>query len=169
MSDPLHRMPNLQEMEKKLKGTMSIKAYVSPIKDYIQPKLVNIATKIDADDPEFAPNLSPTPEILLKACIPSQPDGTIVTHALSFRSQAIVDCGFSMEIPAGYRAVIRGLPNLQSRGGYVIDARTETVGMHRVKVFAHNLGREIMVIKHGDPIASMTLEPVFFFDWVSPA
>ena len=36
----------------------------------------------------------------------------------------------------------------------------------RVKVYVTNVGRHIIVVKPGDDIAQMTIEPLHLFDWV---
>jgi hypothetical protein len=158
------RAVDLKELER-LKGTMSTKAYMSPIKDYVQPKLGNVVTKIQAADPSFVPDLTPCPEVVLKAFIPLMVSET-QSQSLTFRSSVVIDCGFSLELPASYRVRVNYLPELLMRGGYSAACEQHTSGMFRMKVWLHNLGREILVIKHGDPIAIMTVEPTYFFDWV---
>jgi dUTPase len=131
----------------------------SSIQDYTEPPVNKVVTKITADDPAFIPKYSDNSvSVDLMAFIPADQNIT-----LPHRGTAIVDCGVNIELSRGYKAVISANPELASHGLNCSNSPDVTNG--RVRVILNNIGKEILVIKRGDKIAKMTLEPAYFFEW----
>lgn len=87
---------------------------------------------------------------------------------LNHRSVAKVDCGFSMEIPEGYKACVAARSGWASRGLIVANGpgQIDSDYRDRVKVIVGNVGKENpIVIKHGDRIGQMWIQEVFQIDW----
>lgn len=83
--------------------------------------------------------------------------------------RAIISTGFCIALPIGYEAQIRprsglaikkGIGILNSPGTIDADYRGE------VKIIILNMGREPFVIKRGDRIAQMVIQPVIAAQWV---
>lgn len=152
----------------KRKGEVSTILQSSPAQDYEAPKFHTVLTKIVVDDKSFIPQYAPDAScVTLMANI--EPDHAGLRRAtLSHRTTATIDCGLSMELSANYRAVVKAIPDLANRGltinesPYVIDRSNHG----RVCVTVTNVGKEIIVINHGDPVAEMYVEPVYEFKWV---
>lgn len=132
----------------------------SPASDYAVPHVSKVATKIDPVEPDFIPKPSEIPNstaVTVAAKLDSQ-------LRLSHRSSAEVDCGFSMELPAGFRAVVSAVPDLASKGLMV--TTPDFYGEGPVKVNVMNVGREILTIDHKQAFASMLVQPMCSFDWI---
>jgi dUTP pyrophosphatase len=133
------------------------------------PNPFKIATNIVVDDPMFLPKY----QTLGSACVDlvanlkfDDPNKKLIQ--LPYRCTTVVDCGFSMEIPFGYKATISARSGLASKGLTVANApgQVDSDYRGRVKVILVNVGKEIIVINHGDRIAQMAIEPVYTFDWL---
>jgi len=135
----------------------------NPIKDFVAPLLHKVATKITADDPVFIPQYSSNPvSVDLIANIP--PDlandrKIIIPH----RGTAIIDCGVTIELSPGYKAVINANQDWAKRGLNCSHSTHITTG--RVKIIVNNTGKETILVKHLDKIAQMIVEPIYVFDW----
>jgi dUTPase len=146
-----------------MEETNKKKVKVSPVatkslaKDYISPNLYKVATEIRPDDGMFVPKYvsSDSSCVDLLANIKE-------TLRLAHRGTATIDCGFSMKLPSGYKAEFSSNPALAARGLVVATGHYED----RVVVTVSNQGREIIVINRGDPIAQMSVEPKYTFDWM---
>jgi dUTP pyrophosphatase len=153
----------------------------TPAKIYCTEPVSNkILTKIIVDDPKFTPQYQ-TEDAACCDLIANLETPVSLAH----RCGVLVDCGFSMEIPVGYKAVIVGRSGLSSKGLVVPNAPVRAFGpwehidlmipnspgqidsdyRGRVKVFLLNVGREIMVVKPGDRVAQMYIEEVKKFDF----
>ncbi len=86
---------------------------------------------------------------------------------LTSRTMAIIDCGFTMELPWGWEANISARSGWASRGLIVTNAPglIDPDFRGRVKVLVANIGKEILVINHGDRIAQIKPVPVYKFRW----
>jgi dUTP pyrophosphatase len=73
-----------------------------------------------------------------------------------------------MQLPAGYKACISARSVLANKGLIVTNApgQIDSDYRGRVKVVVTNVGKEIVVIEHGDRFAQMWVEPVYLFEWV---
>jgi len=139
----------------------------SVAKDYTPVCAITVPVKIVADEgftPEYQTGGSVCVD--LAACLP--PDHTGQKQlTLPHRSGAVIDAGFSMELPKGYRASITARSGLASKGLMIANAPgiIDSDYRGRVRVSVINVGKEIIVIKHGDRIAQMAIEPVYLFDF----
>ena len=157
------------EKQAKLKGTILKKNLPkSPVKDFYLNS-TTIPVKIVADDPMFIPQYATegAANCDLVANVPVDGNGNrqvSVTH----RGVILVDCGFSMEIKPGYKAVIMARSGWASKGVVVTNApgQIDEDYRGRIKVIVGNFGTNNPVtIKHGDRIAQMAIVPVWKFDW----
>ncbi len=127
-----------------------------------------VPARIVPDDPVFIPmyRTAGSAAADLVANIPPDAVGNRLIRLLPGHIETI-DCGFSMALEPGWEAQIRCRSGLAQRGVQV----TNGVGTidddyrGRVGVILNNVGKEIVVIKHGDRIAQMALKPVYHFGW----
>jgi dUTPase len=127
----------------------------SAAKGYVQSFLHKVATNIVVDEEAFMPTYmgdSPTVSIRAKLDGPTR---------LPHRAMQTIDCGFSMELPPGYKAVFEAAVSLKAKGMFVVDSTS-----NRVTVTVLNAGREIVPISNGDVVAEMSIQPVYLFDWM---
>ena len=148
---------------KKKKVTVVSKLPPNPAQDYTQPTFHKVATQIEADDPMFVPEYSYAGATGVSLVANITESGGLVR--LPHRGCYVVDCGFSMGLPAGYRAEVTASATWANKG--LILANADYQG--RVKVAVLNAGKEIIVINHGDRFAQMTISPVYLFDWILSA
>ena len=141
----------------KLMGSVRTAAYRSPALDYDTPVLQKVAAKIKAVDKAFLPAESGA--AILKAYIPS---GAPIQ--MPFRTLVEVDCGVDIDLPAGYKLNIQALPGLSAKGVFV--THNKVLGSSRVKVYVTNMGREIIMLRNADQIATVEVEQMCFFDWI---
>jgi len=133
----------------------------SPAKDWTSPSVQKVATEIIVDEPVFFPDVDGN-YVVLKANIPEDAAGRkIIT--LTHRTTEVVDCGFSMKLPPGYRKEISAIESWANRGLVVT---VPFVDDEKVKVMVTNVGKEIIVIQNYDSIARMVTLPVYMFDWL---
>jgi len=139
----------------------------SVAKDYTPICAITVPVKIVADE-GFMPQYQTGGSVCvdLAACLTTYHTGQKQV-TLPHRSGAVIDAGFSMELPKGYRATITARSGLASKGLMVCNAPgiIDSDYRGRVKVSVINVGKEIIVIKHGDRIAQMAIEPVYLFDF----
>ena len=139
----------MQEKDKpKKKGTLTSIMPRSPVRHYQPPMLHNIATKIVVDDMQFLPKYQDNAayaDLMASHDIQLAAEGT-----------AIVDCGFYMEIPSGYKVVVRSKTSL-----HVV----EWENSHAFEVTVYNPGPSEQEREWGSVFAQMHLEPVYRFDW----
>jgi dUTPase len=133
----------------------------SGAKEYVEPSFSKVATEIKAEDESFIPEIV-NGSAELRADL-SEYESEFVSMA--YRTTIEIDCGFSVTIPPGYRAVVNSIPSMASRGLVVTNTPDITEG--RVKVYLTNVGKEIVKISHADKFAHMTLYPVYGFEWLT--
>jgi dUTP pyrophosphatase len=136
-----------------------------PAKDFAEPMLHKVVTKIVVDDPMFIPQYK-TEGAACVDLVANIPEGEI---RLNHRNTIKIDCGFSMQLKPGWKANIRARSGLATQGLVVtngpgcIDA--DYTG--RVQVIVTNVGNvNPITLRHGDRIAQMEIESVFRFDWL---
>lgn len=123
----------------------------TPAKNYFGPSISKVPVVLEADSDEFRPaGVFPDGSAEIFANIPS---GGIT---LPRGGQEVVDCGFSVVLPAGFRCVVTS-----SVPGVLIDL----IDCKRFKVTAINLGGETN-LKHGEPIGRIKVEPIYLFEWI---
>lgn len=121
-----------------------------PATSFTAPEIKSVAIEIDADDHDFIPTY-PSGENAADL-LANIPNGEV---SLSSGSSEIVDCGFSMKIPAGYKCSVSSvIPNLFMN---FLDS-------DRVEVRAFNAGDET-VLHHKQIIGKIWVEPVYLFEW----
>ena len=77
--------------------------------------------------------------------------------------RALVPCGFSMALPAGYEAQVRPRSGLAIRSGVTCLNAPGTIDADyrgHVQVVLANLGSEPVVVRRGDRIAQLVVAPV---------
>jgi len=126
-----------------------------------------VPVKIVADE-GFVPQYQTEGSVCVDLAASVPPDHAGIKQiTLPHRASAVIDCGFCMELPKGYRASITARSGLASRGLMVSNSPgiIDSDYRGRVKVAVINVGKEIIVIKDGDRIAQMAIEPVYLFDF----
>lgn len=155
------------QLETEVKKVKKIAKAKPVVKDslaasYLNPNLYSVATKIVVDDLEFLPRYQTAGAacVDLKAYIKEK-------ITLPHRCTEVIDCGFSMQIPPGYKACVSARSGLASKGLIISNSpgQIDSDYRGRVKVIATNVGKEIIVIEPGFRIAQMWIEPVYTFDW----
>jgi hypothetical protein len=129
------------------KAFVSSRLPKSPAMDYVRPEIRRVAASISADEEFFMPKCSASDG---RAEVFANIPGDI---ELEHGAMTVVDCGFEMTLPAGYRISARGV----SGGLFVSLADSK-----RVKISVFN-GGEKCVLQDRSPIAKICIEPVYFF------
>jgi hypothetical protein len=124
----------------------------TPAKDYSRPSVMKVAVAVKADSEEFMPTACDASG----ACdiVANIPSGEI---RMNEGSTSVIDCGFSIEIPPGYRCSVSS-----SISGLIL----EMVEAQRFKVNAINLG-QATILRDRDVIGRIWIEPVHFFEWIT--
>jgi dUTP pyrophosphatase len=127
-------------------------------------KTINkIKTKIVAENEDFIPQYKTDGAACcdLKAFCPN---GDMF---IGIGETAKIDCGFKMQMPAGYEAQIRSRSGLASKGIFVTNGigtiDSDFVG--NLCVLLTNLSKEVFVVKCRDRIAQMAVKPIYYFDF----
>lgn len=125
----------------------------SPATGYVRPEILKIAVEIKADSDDFIPQYDHgCNEANLIANIPFG-NGEIV---LKEDNSEIIDCGFQIKLPVGYRCKISS-----SIPGIFL----ELVNSNRLKVNAFNFSEKV-VLHHLQKIGTIWIEPIYLFDWI---
>jgi hypothetical protein len=123
-----------------------------PANGFIAPDLKKVATEIRADDEDFLPEYGRgenAAELLANI-----PEGKM---SIASGMCEIVDCGFSLKIPAGYKcAVSSNIPSLF----------LSLIGSERIRLNVFNAG-DHMVLQHKQSIGKIWIEPVYLFEWIT--
>jgi dUTP pyrophosphatase len=77
-----------------------------------------------------------------------------------------IKCGFSMNIPFGYKVIINPNEKLANKGFITLNGPIGFSETGELKVVVGNLGDESIVICRGDKFAQMMIEPAIFFKFV---
>ena len=154
-------------------GVVKVKAEAvlppSAASDYDCPSILNVVTKIVVDDDQFLPTYQTEGSACVDLIANLEEDHAGLKRvALSHRATVVIDCGFSMQLPVGYKACISARSSLANKGLIVTNGPGQIDSDYRgkVKVVVTNVGKEIVVIEHGDRFAQMWVEPVYLFEWV---
>jgi len=124
-------------------------------KDYFVPSINKILTKIKPDHQDFVPKYS---DSSCADIVANTPEGLVLAQ----KTSALIDCGFFIEKPIGYKIRIITNINLAQKGFYLEDHCVET---GRVEITAFNNGQESIFINHKQVIGQMYIEPVYLFEW----
>ena len=107
--------------------------------------------------PEYDPKLPPSQQAVA-------PQHVLIQH----RAVVLVDCGFSMAVPVGWKAEVVARSGLASQGLIVCNGpgQIDSDYRGRIRVILCNVGHaNPIVIKHGERFAQMYLTPVHKFNW----
>ena len=114
------------------------------------PLLHTVATEIIADESEFVPHYRPdSPCVVLKANVPDSVD-------LAYGETVAIDCGFSMQLPTGYKASINLTRSMLSKG---LIATSPPFTKGRVEVMVTNIGNSGMKYQSRNELVGNILVP----------
>jgi dUTP pyrophosphatase len=137
----------------------------SSVQEYESPFLHKIATKIVVDDSTFIPQYQSSGA----ACVDLIANlGTENPLIIPPNATEVIDCGFSLELPSGYKAVISARSGLASKGVIITNAPgiVDSDYRGRVRAIVSNIGTTDIEIFHCQRFAQMSIEPVYVFDWI---
>jgi dUTP pyrophosphatase len=77
-----------------------------------------------------------------------------------------IKCGFSMDIPFGYKVIINPNEELANKGFVTLNGPIGSSETGELNIIVGNLGDESIVICRGDKFAKMMIEPTIFFKFV---
>lgn len=143
---------NSKNEKPKLKGKVTTKLPKKTV-NAIDP--FEVALAIFPDSGEFIPFARPDGGFDLFANASVDVHG-VARHTITSRVTQQIDCGFSVVVPKGYRITVEPQPEYISKG-LIIQSAVTGEDKQRVVVYAHNLGKEILVLNKGDKIARMYL------------
>ena len=141
----------------------------SPAMEYQEPVLHKVATKIVVDGPEFVPKYQTDLAACCDLVANIEPDAAGNKRvSMPHRATVVIDCGFSMELPSGYRALVSARSGWANKGLIVTNGPgvIDPDYRGRVMCIVTNVGKQIIVINHLDRIAQMAIEPIYTFSWV---
>lgn len=141
--------------DKKKIGKVTTKLPDCVAKNYHEPNVYKVKTKIVADDEKFMPKYEDQNLASIYANMSS-------SAVLPYRSVLEIDAGFDIEIPIGYRCRLQIDSKLASKGMIVTNPICES---GRMVVTVVNCGRDLVTVNHGDCIAKLTIEPIYLIDW----
>ena len=159
----------------KKKGTITPVIPTPTAKSYAEKQTHRVPTSIVADLPEFIPEYKTKGAACcdLKANIVPDINGTRILRLMPGHTQ-LIDCGFSMALPAGHEAQIRAKSGWAVKGIIVTNATEEQEGgtidedyRLRIKVILTNAGKQIVNVNHMDRVAQMAVRPCWYFDFDS--
>lgn len=130
---------------------VSSKLPSTPAMGYIKPDLRKVAVEILSDEEDFIPKYSDNNTADLFA---SLKNGDL---RLATGSSDLVDCGFSIEIPAGYRICVESC---------ISNVFLNLIESNRIKVNIFNFGKEL-ILQNKKKIGKIWIEPVYFFEWIT--
>ena len=121
----------------------------------------NLNTNIVVSDEMFMP-VYQTVGAACADLVANIPSGLV---SIPSRTQVMIDCGFSVEIPDGWQGVISLRSSLAMHGLVIPNAPCilDSDFRGQVKVLVSNIGKNIVVINHGDRFAQMQPMPVTKF------
>lgn len=126
-------------------------------KNYFVPTFNKILTEIKPDDEDFVPIYCDNNS---KADIKANlPEDQITLYA---GGHAVIDCGFYVEVPSGYKLSVCTKSNYLHKGIFIKDIINDN---GRIKVLIINNNEKTITIKHKDIIGEISIEPVYFFEW----
>lgn len=123
--------------------------------------LVN--TKIVADAPEFIPKYK-SDGAACADLVANVPEGEV---EIGPGRTAVIDCGFRMQIPAGFEVQVRARTSM-ARKGVVVTNGPGTIDddyRGRVMVILTNTGLQHVRVRHLERVAQIAIKPVWYFHW----
>jgi hypothetical protein len=122
---------------------------------FFSPTLLKVATLIEADDPSFVPVYDK--DYAYATLVANSPNGIYISSG----GMDDVDCGFSIELPPGYRINVESI-----LGGVLVALNSRVKHKQRMSLVVSNVRSEMLRIKHLQAFAKISLEPVYIFDWI---
>lgn len=157
------------EERKKMEAEVStvLPSHVDMLKQFVDldtgKHTGGVASYLVVDDPMFIPEKqSKTGYQELKANLEPDASGRRVVR-LASRVSAEIDCGFRMALEAGWEAEVRVTDFWADKGLVVTNAPIRNG--ERVKVLVTNIGKDVVDIHHGSPIALIKPVPTNYFVW----
>ncbi len=151
----------------KPKVEVHVKPDKCPAKDYHSPSFHKVETNITPDSEKYIPTYGlGSTEADLFANLEKE-------ISIGSSSCLVVDCGFSLDVPTGFRIKIDSNINLKNKGvlaNHFLDEScyNKKSDLHsgiRIKVSLINISKESITIYKDDKIATISIEPVYVFDW----
>ncbi len=131
-------------------------------KDYYQPILNKVSTKIKAEDSYFLPKYCSSNSIYADIFVNHFDRSFAIQHL----GVCDIDCGFSIEISKGYKICVELDPIWMSKGLVIVSEKSFFPNdLDKIKITVYNMGNKQVVINHKDKIARIWVEPVYFFEW----
>ena len=125
-------------------------------KNYYVPSINKILTAIKPDDPDFIPVYFDDSKADIKANIPEK------ELKINKGGHAIIDCGFYLEVPSGYKISVSTKINYLNNKVFVRDIINDN---NRIKILVINSDENVVTISHKDTIGQIYIEPIYFFEW----
>lgn len=115
--------------------------------------------------PKYQTEMSATADLVANTA--NQPPNSLGKRqiVLPSRASTMIDCGLTLTVPDGYKAVITPTEPYADKG--LVFSSNVFTGPRRVMVRARNMGKEIVMIEPGERIALLSVEPLFKFDFVT--
>jgi hypothetical protein len=124
----------------------------TPAAAYTNPVVTKVPVEASFDDGDFLPSYSSDGSHAdLRANLPLGP------LDIGTGGCEVLDCGFSMKIPAGYRCVVSGCV----QGLFLTLEDSE-----RVRVKAFNTS-EPLTLHHRSIVGKISIEPIYLFNWIT--
>lgn len=140
-------------MKNKIKGTISVKKTQSAVLEYNEPLLLKALVKVQSESDDFKPEAIDNGRIGLKANIPHGP------LSIAHRGIVVIDCGFSLELTSGYKAIVAPMPDLARRGCMFLNPY---IYEGKVTATLINLGREILTLEHKQMFGCLQVEQIYY-------
>lgn len=125
---------------------------------YFCPEINKIKTEIFCDDSYFLPNYSGSHGANIYANL------TEDFVKINNFGTILIDCGFSIKIPAGYKVCSSLNEHLSSKGLFIND-NCKSNEKSKFKINLINLGESQVTIHHKENLGILWIEPIYYFDW----
>lgn len=127
--------------------------------NYYKPQINKVASHIDYEDDFFVPEYSNSYGANIYSNVPEN------LLKINNLQTSIVDCGFSIKLPVGYKICFSLESDLSNKGLFIsghseIDHEKES----RIKIFLFNVG-DMVTIKHKQKLGLIWAEPIYYFEW----
>jgi len=153
----------MSETKKKPKGKVTPLSKKSLAEKYTSPNIFNIATEISAEEIVFIPVYKDKNMADVRVVVPMLNHQGVQAVRLNHRTVQILDCGFSIKLPEGFRVRAEAKRVWANRGLLVSHSFIED---DRLKLIIINIGQETpLVISHKENIAQIWIEPVYYFEF----
>jgi hypothetical protein len=120
----------------------------------------SIEIKIIADDAAYFPKEVPGGAAEVLASIDASSSGNQRIFPLTHRASAELDCGITIEVPEGYKAIFKPTYELMKEG--IVVRAPDIVGSGRVRILLANVGRnQPYFVKYLQPLALMEVVPIY--------